>query len=236
MIRTLFFAFLISSGALAQDVLNKKNGETINAKVLEVNPDNIKYKKAGNQDGPTYTIDKKGLAGITYANGEEDIFKIESKGDKKMFIWRPNLKKVALPLLYKSAKIQIIDNRKTPPANSKVEFSSVELVDLVGRILENPKSESIHIVEPGSAAPDIKISIEAYDAVFYPGVWHTQTRYFVTVYKDGKPTHKEIESLKGAFNTFGASTARSRLSKSFEEATRQLIEFIDANLQPKSPQ
>lgn len=229
--KNIFFLFLLlSCGAFAQDVLNKKNGETINAKVLEVNPDNVKYKKTDNQDGPTYTIDKKELAGITYANGQEDIFKIESKGDKKMFIWAPSMKKMRAPLLYKSARIQIIDNRKTPPANSKVEFSSKELVNLLGKILENPKTEAVHIVEADADSPDAKISIEAYDAVFYPGVWHTQTRYFVTIYKDGKPTHREIESLKGAFNTFGAGTARAQLTKSFEEATAKLIDFLNEKL------
>ncbi|WP_342088972.1 hypothetical protein [Dyadobacter sp. OTU695] len=226
----LFLFLLLSFSAVSQDVLNKKNGETINAKVLEVNPDNVKYKKTDNQDGPTYTIDKKELAGITYANGEEDIFKIESKGDKKMFIWAPSMKKVELPMLSKSAKIQIIDNRKTSPAKSKVEFSGKELVDLLAEILKNPKTEGVHIVEAGSASPDVKISIEAYDAVFYPGAWHTQTRYFVTVYKGGKPAIKEIESLKGAFNTFGAGTARARLTKSFEEATTQLITFLNEKL------
>lgn len=230
MIRYLLFFLLLSASAFAQDVLNKKNGESINAKVLEVNPENVKYKKTDNQDGPTYTIDKKELAGITYANGEEDIFKTESKGDKKMFIWSPSMKKVDLPKLSKPAKIQIIDNRKTPPAKSKVEFTGAELVELVGDVLKSGKSSSVEIVEAGTASPDVKISIEAYDAVFYPGAWHTQTRYFVTVYKGGKPSFKEIESLKGAFNTFGAGTARARLTKSFEEATSQLITFLNEKL------
>lgn len=229
--KNIFFLFLLLSfGAFAQDVLNKKNGETINAKVLEVNPDNVKYKKTDNQDGTTYTVDKKELAGITYANGEEDIFKIESKGDRKIFIWAPSMKKIELPTLSKPAKIQIIDNKKTLPAKSKVEFSGKELVDLVGEILKNPKTEGVQIVEANSVSPDVKISIEAYDAAFYAGMWHTQTRYFVTIYKNGKSTFKEIESLKGAFNTFGASTARARLTKSFEEATTQLIDFLNEKL------
>ena len=40
----------------AQDVIVKRDGSTILAKVLEMNQDNIKYKKFSNQNGPTYTI------------------------------------------------------------------------------------------------------------------------------------------------------------------------------------
>ena len=43
----------------AQDVIVKKDGSTVVSKVLEVNQDDIKYKKYSNLDGPTYTIYKK---------------------------------------------------------------------------------------------------------------------------------------------------------------------------------
>jgi len=43
-----------STAVFAQDVIVKKDGSTILAKVLEVNTDNIKYKKHSNQNGPTY--------------------------------------------------------------------------------------------------------------------------------------------------------------------------------------
>lgn len=54
-IATLAFMSL-SYMASAQDVIVKKDGSTIVSKVLEVNTDNIKYKKFSNQNGPTYTI------------------------------------------------------------------------------------------------------------------------------------------------------------------------------------
>ena len=43
----------------AQDVVVKKDGSTILAKVLEVNQDNIKYKKFSNQNGPTSLLSTK---------------------------------------------------------------------------------------------------------------------------------------------------------------------------------
>ena len=47
---------LVALNVAAQDIVVKKDGSTILAKVLEVNQDNIKYKKFSNQNGPTYTI------------------------------------------------------------------------------------------------------------------------------------------------------------------------------------
>ena len=59
---------------LAQDVIVKKDGSTILSKVLEVNANDIKYKKYSNLNGPTYTISVKELISINYENGERDSF------------------------------------------------------------------------------------------------------------------------------------------------------------------
>lgn len=58
----------------AQDVIVKKDGSTIIAKVSEVNQGDIKYKKFSNQSGPTYTINKAEVLAINYENGEKDSF------------------------------------------------------------------------------------------------------------------------------------------------------------------
>lgn len=51
-----------------------KNGDDIQAKVLDVTQDEITYKKHSNPDGPTYTMDKDFVFFIKYANGEKDVF------------------------------------------------------------------------------------------------------------------------------------------------------------------
>ncbi|GHV35311.1 hypothetical protein FACS1894180_7240 [Bacteroidia bacterium] len=56
------------------DVITKKNGDQINAKVLEIGNDEVKYKKFGNENGPTYTISKSEIFTIKYANGSKDVF------------------------------------------------------------------------------------------------------------------------------------------------------------------
>lgn len=40
----------------AQDVITKRNGDEILAKILEVNPTEIKYKRYDNPDGPLYVF------------------------------------------------------------------------------------------------------------------------------------------------------------------------------------
>ena len=73
---------LCSPAVIAQDVIVKKDGSTILAKVLEVNTDNIKYKKHSNQNGPTYTILVSDLLSINYSNGEKDDFSSVSTGSQ----------------------------------------------------------------------------------------------------------------------------------------------------------
>lgn len=64
---------------MGQDLIVKKNSESIKAKVLEVNQDDIKYKKWDNPDGPTYTISKADISSIVYQNGDAEAFNVEPK-------------------------------------------------------------------------------------------------------------------------------------------------------------
>ena len=73
--------FLLASiNVAAQDVVVKKDGSTILAKVLEVNQDNIKYKKFSNPNGPTYAIGLSDVMAVNYENGDKDNF------NKRMFV------------------------------------------------------------------------------------------------------------------------------------------------------
>lgn len=65
---------LAALNVAAQDVVVKKDGSTILAKVLEVNQDNIKYKKFSNQNGPTYTINLSDVMSVNYENGEKEDY------------------------------------------------------------------------------------------------------------------------------------------------------------------
>ncbi len=70
-----FFILLISFfPAFAQDVIIKKNGEEIKAKVKTVSDTEVEYIAANNPDGPVYKIAKADVLLIMYANGTKDIF------------------------------------------------------------------------------------------------------------------------------------------------------------------
>ena len=66
---------LLSLGSLmAQDVITTKSGQEIQAKILEITSNEIKYKRFDYQDGPTYILNKSEVLMITYPNGESEAF------------------------------------------------------------------------------------------------------------------------------------------------------------------
>lgn len=56
-------------GASAQDIITKKDGTDIQAKVLEVSPTEVKYKNWDNPDGPTFIIFPADVLLIRFENG-----------------------------------------------------------------------------------------------------------------------------------------------------------------------
>jgi hypothetical protein len=65
---------LIMTNGFSQDIITKKTSEDIQAKVMEVTTNEIKYKKFDNQSGPTFTLLKSDILMIRYENGSKDIF------------------------------------------------------------------------------------------------------------------------------------------------------------------
>jgi hypothetical protein len=65
------FSFFL---CFSQDVITKKTGEDIQAKILEVGQTDIKYKKTDNLEGPSFTITKSEVLMVRYSNGTKDIF------------------------------------------------------------------------------------------------------------------------------------------------------------------
>jgi len=63
----------------AQDIITKKTGEDIRAKVFEVNQTDVKYKIFDDQNGDTLTLSKSEILMIRYENGSKDIFNAEQK-------------------------------------------------------------------------------------------------------------------------------------------------------------
>ena len=63
---------LCGSFASAQDVIVKKDGTTIESRVIEVGETSVKYKKYSKPNGPTYTIPVTDLRTIYYEDGGKD--------------------------------------------------------------------------------------------------------------------------------------------------------------------
>ena len=76
--------FSSSISAFSQDIVIKKNGDEILAKVTEITNDAIKYKKHENIDGPVYSISKLEVFMIRYQNGSKEIFGDDVKKDDKL--------------------------------------------------------------------------------------------------------------------------------------------------------
>lgn len=60
--------------AAAQDLIVKRDASRIEAKVSEVAPDAVRYKRWSNPDGPTYVLPVAQIDYIRYANGETERF------------------------------------------------------------------------------------------------------------------------------------------------------------------
>lgn len=66
--------FAAAATASAQDLITKKTGEDIQAKVLEVTPGEVKYRLWEEPDGVIYTVKKSDLLLIRYESGRNEVF------------------------------------------------------------------------------------------------------------------------------------------------------------------
>ncbi len=68
--------FLTTGTVSAQDIIvfNNKTADEIEAKVVEVSSNEVKYKKWNYQDGPTFSVSTDEIFVIKYRNGEKQTF------------------------------------------------------------------------------------------------------------------------------------------------------------------
>lgn len=65
---------MTSSYIFAQDLIVKKDGSVIQAKVTKVGTSEVEYKKWSNPDGPQYSITIADILAINYKNGDKETF------------------------------------------------------------------------------------------------------------------------------------------------------------------
>ncbi len=64
------------------DLIIFRNGDELLVKVSEVLPEEIKYKRCDNLNGPTYTAKKLDVFMVKYANGTKDVFLSQQQSNK----------------------------------------------------------------------------------------------------------------------------------------------------------
>lgn len=70
----LAIALFVICDMMAQDLIKRSDDSTIEAKVLEISPELVKYKRFSNLDGPTYVLPISQILYIEYQNGERENF------------------------------------------------------------------------------------------------------------------------------------------------------------------
>jgi len=76
-----FAIILFPFVSFGQDKIYKTDNTVIDAKVMEINSAEIKYKKFSNQNGPAYIITKKEVSMIVYENGEKEVYNQAQKNN-----------------------------------------------------------------------------------------------------------------------------------------------------------
>ncbi len=89
---SLFLLIFTAFTGYSQDQLFKKDNTKIDVKVLEISPNEIKYKLFTYQDGPTIIISKSDVALIIYQNGTHEAFSTPTpQAQQPVIIYRENI-------------------------------------------------------------------------------------------------------------------------------------------------
>lgn len=88
----LWMALLIyGSSAIAQDTIIFNDGSVERTKILEINDNEVKYKKWDNLDGPLYSANKSTITTINYQNGTSEKFFQQKQIEQQQFATTPDL-------------------------------------------------------------------------------------------------------------------------------------------------
>jgi hypothetical protein len=83
LIFTVVFLFLGICSVAAQDLIVLRDGNMIEAKVIEISPTEIRYKRSDNLEGPTIVIPADRVLSIKYKNGTQEIINANANTGQK---------------------------------------------------------------------------------------------------------------------------------------------------------
>lgn len=118
-ILVLLFLLFTTMSIYAQDIITKKNGDEIQAKVLSVNSKEISYLKWSNQNGPTYTIAISEVFMIKYENGEKDVFNEAVPQQQQSVVMVPEQGNFSQSMYKFDEKQNVLDKAKRARSTAK---------------------------------------------------------------------------------------------------------------------
>lgn len=80
---SLLFAACVAVGAFAQDLIITRDGQRLEAKVLEVSSVEVKYKEFNNQDGATFILRADEINTVVFENGSVKVFNAPSQAQSQ---------------------------------------------------------------------------------------------------------------------------------------------------------
>ncbi|MFZ6051224.1 TM2 domain-containing protein [Halocola ammonii] len=75
------------------DIIVLTNGDEIEARVLEITEDEVRYKKCDRLNGPTYTKSRDNIVLIRYPDGSKDMFNNEKVNKSRENSWQDDVNK-----------------------------------------------------------------------------------------------------------------------------------------------
>jgi hypothetical protein len=74
------------------DIITLRNGTEVSGKVLEINPNEIRYKKCDNIEGPTIVVNRSEVKQIKYTNGITELINTSSAPEEEHDYYTPSSK------------------------------------------------------------------------------------------------------------------------------------------------
>lgn len=235
--KILLFFILFSGfagGLFSQDIIVKRNGDEIKAKVTEITPENIKYKRFSNQSGPDYVVETPDVFMIKYEGGAKDVIEKNAQGEISIrFVEAPKPDgNTAQPAVREERKPDI--SPKPTEAKSLTPASAKEQYEL-----------ALAYEEGKGVAQDYKKAGEWYQKAAEQGYAGAQYRFALLCLnvKDkniGITTKEDFTMRNGAFvNADGLpidkATARYWLRKASEQGhieAKTELQKLEASLKP----
>ena len=130
------------ASAAAQDVIVKKDGTTILAKVIAVGDDVVEYKKHSNLNGPTYKVNVDKLLSVNYENGEKDTFESAAESPAAVGSDVVSFGKSSADVVEKNKQLIAAYNSVSPKWTTKQKDNDAKYLMNVVRLAENSVLEN----------------------------------------------------------------------------------------------